>query len=43
MSSFVITYSVISGNDLAEQPGGVSTEQEVTCSGGRETLPEQVI
>ncbi|CAK6436783.1 unnamed protein product [Pipistrellus nathusii] len=27
--------------NLEEQPGGVSTEQEVTCSGGRETLPKQ--
>ncbi|XP_054566108.1 E3 ubiquitin-protein ligase RFWD3 isoform X3 [Eptesicus fuscus] len=26
---------------LEEHPGGVSAEQEVTCSGGRETLPKQ--
>ncbi|XP_032468930.1 E3 ubiquitin-protein ligase RFWD3 isoform X4 [Phocoena sinus] len=31
----------LGGNDLAEQLGDISTEQEVTCIGGGETLPKQ--
>lgn len=33
----------LGGNDLAEQLGDISTEEEVTCIGGGETLPKQVI
>eukprot|EP00070_Physeter_catodon_P020083 XP_023980655.1 E3 ubiquitin-protein ligase RFWD3 isoform X4 [Physeter catodon] len=37
----VVLEEQLGGNDLAEQLGDISTEQEVTCIGGGETFPKQ--
>lgn len=38
-----VTCPIISGNNLTEQLEDISTDQEVTCIGGEDTLPKQVI